>query len=317
MHYLLNDLSIHGQFNSAADFIKSIDVLMSIRQVIRQTGRELYCHRDLGSVKVTAGMRMPQAIQEMPLEKRRPWMQWVTQFGPYWSEDREHSEDDYLELEDGEIVTNFACGEAAFCISNGLGRELISISPSEWLKTPVVVRLVKKSDSLTIEVVNHWTSATVATSLAKLPAAFDSWKSLEECVHRTCPLLTFSQAAFESLKGHPYIHGAAERILIRLQVLNKMRTCFDEEGNRTTEGHRIYTDHFTGEKAWFSDSSDSEKRDFESDLTFQNPSNPAQYLFCTWHGKVKTPQLRIHFSWPIAKDTPLYVVYVGPKITKR
>jgi hypothetical protein len=32
---------------------------------------------------------------------------------------------------------------------------------------------------------------------------------------------------------------------------------------------------------------------------------------------LKTQQIRIHFSWPIRVDTPLYVVYVGPKITKR
>ena len=35
------------------------------------------------------------------------------------------------------------------------------------------------------------------------------------------------------------------------------------------------------------------------------------------HGKVKTPQIRIHFSWPITASTPLYVVYVGYKITKK
>jgi hypothetical protein len=40
-------------------------------------------------------------------------------------------------------------------------------------------------------------------------------------------------------------------------------------------------------------------------------------IFCTWHGKVKTPQYRIHFSWPISAVAPLYVVYIGPKITKR
>lgn len=75
--------------------------------------------------------------------------------------------------------------------------------------------------------------------------------------------------------------------------------------------------HFTGDKAWFSDSSSTEKSDFRKELTFRHPMNAGEYLFCTWHGKVKTPQLRIHFSWPIRASDPLYVVYIGPKITKQ
>ena len=40
-------------------------------------------------------------------------------------------------------------------------------------------------------------------------------------------------------------------------------------------------------------------------------------LFCPWHGKVKSPQYRIHFSWPTTATTPIYIVYVGPKLTKK
>jgi len=290
---------------------------MAIRQAIRKSGRELLCHRDLGGVQVTSALRMPQAVQGMPLEKRRPWLQWITQSGPYWNDDREHGDGDWLEVEDGEIVTDFACGEAAFCRASGLDREIVSVNPSRWLRSPITVRWRKTSEDLKIEVVNHWTIETVEASLRNLPAAFNSWKSLEGCARRTCSLLSFSENAFSYLKGHPYVHGAAERLLIRLHVLNKMKSCFDIEGNRTSEGHRLYSDHFTGEKAWFSDSSDGEKAEFQSELTFPHPAEASKFLFCTWHGKVKTPQLRIHFSWPIAVNIPLYVVYVGPKITKR
>lgn len=96
-----------------------------------------------------------------------------------------------------------------------------------------------------------------------------------------------------------------------------MKDCFDDRGKRTPEGHTLYQKHFTGDKAWFSDSSDTEKARFKNELIFKHPANPNEVLFCPWHGKVKTPQLRIHFSWPIREDQPLYIVYVGPKITKR
>ena len=102
-----------------------------------------------------------------------------------------------------------------------------------------------------------------------------------------------------------------------MTVLHDLKNCFDDRGQRTPEGHETYRKHFTGKKAWFSDSSDSEKADFRRDLTFSHPADAGETLFCTWHGKVKTPQLRIHFSWPVHAAEPLYVVYVGPKITRR
>ncbi|EGR2914004.1 hypothetical protein DNG97_24050 [Vibrio parahaemolyticus] len=102
-----------------------------------------------------------------------------------------------------------------------------------------------------------------------------------------------------------------------LLVLDKINVSFNGAGERNEEGHRIYQEHFTGDKAWFSDSSDTEKREFKEALTFKHPENNGESIFCTWHGKVKTPQIRIHHSWPITKDAPLYILYIGPKLTKK
>ena len=52
-------------------------------------------------------------------------------------------------------------------------------------------------------------------------------------------------------------------------------------------------------------------------MTFGPPEHADRTLFFPWHGKVQTPQLRVHFSWPVRADKHLYVVYVDPKITKR
>ena len=101
------------------------------------------------------------------------------------------------------------------------------------------------------------------------------------------------------------------------ELLDRLARAFDADGARTSEGHRIYQDHFTGDRGSFSDSSDSEKRDFREALTFRRPDDTGESLFCTWHGKVRRPALRVHFSWPIRFGEPVYVVYAGPKITKR
>lgn len=53
-------------------------------------------------------------------------------------------------------------------------------------------------------------------------------------------------------------------------------------------------------------------------MTFSDPSPTGKKLFCPWHGKIKTPQFRIHFEWPRpAGQREIKVVYIGPKITKQ
>ncbi len=111
--------------------------------------------------------------------------------------------------------------------------------------------------------------------------------------------------------------GPAQRILTRLLTLDHLRGCVDKDGQRTPEGNRLYDKHFTGKKAWFSPSSETERQKSKKKLTFRHPTRKGESLFCPWHGKVKTPQLRIHFSWPVSTVEPLFVVYIGQKITKR
>jgi hypothetical protein len=119
------------------------------------------------------------------------------------------------------------------------------------------------------------------------------------------------------LRGHPFVVAAAETIRVLLYTLNQFKTCFNEAGEQTPDGNRLIENHVSGEAGWFSDSSPTERREFESELTFRHPARPGQYLVCSWHGKVLTPPYRIHFSWPVTYTDPLYVVYIGLKITKR
>jgi len=318
MEFLLNERSVHGQFTSAGEFFTSIENIMSMRAAIRDFGNELYCHRSLATAQVTNDALMQQVIQHMPLEKRLAWIQWLTRLGPYWTDDRSHDGEEWLECGADNLVTDSAIGEAAFCRFHGAEREIVSFSPSIWVDQNIDVRWCRSGlEPCSISIVNHIERRTVDARISKLPKPFSSWESLRDHAVRLCPRLSFTEDAFVPFAGVPYSHGAATQLLIRFQLLDKFRSCFDGEGNRTAEGDRIYQENFTGKKAWFSDSSDTEKREFNNEMTFAHPEQKGKYLQCTWHGKVKTPQLRLHFSWPITANKPVYVVYVGPKITKR
>lgn len=317
MDLLLNELSFHGQFQDITAFKAAINRVMMLRQLARRFGREIHCHRSLANVQVTHAQTLPQVMHAFGNDERRALMQWFARQGPYWEDVRLHSTDDYLEYK-GEPVTDTALGEAAFGVVHGQERRLASLTPSDFELSPLPVTWTA-DDGLasTVDVHNHWTVKELEAVLQAAPPAIDSWDQLAATCRGQCDALTFSEDCFVALRGHPFVDGAARHVLVLLDVLHRFSRCFDGAGQRTPEGQRLYQDHFTGDKAWFSDSSDAEKEDFRSNLTFKHPTAQGETLFCTWHGKVKTPQIRIHFSWPIRANEPLYVVYVGPKITKR
>ncbi len=323
MELLFNDLSLHGQFPDLTSFRAAIERLMVIRQIAHRFGRTVHCHRNVAQAQVTPQMTMPRAVQALTLEERRVLMQWLTQHGPFWEDSRNHRPDDWLECR-GSIVTDTAAGEAAWCSLNGIERALVSLMPSDWQFSPVAIDWVLSTgERKTVDVANHWDTAAIESVLQAAAPPLASWAQLEALVTAQCTQLTFVSGAFAPLNGHPFVSGAALRLVFILKTLNRFKSCFDLEGQRTTEGHEIYHDFFTGKKgeggrgALFSDSSDDEKRKFETEMTFEHPADSSRTLFCPWHGKVQTPPLRVHFSSPVRADEPLYVVHVGPKLTKR
>jgi len=316
LEFIFNDLSINGQFPNISAFKEAIGLLMQMRRIAQIFGRDVHCHRNVAYSKVSRHLMLPQAIQAFGRDERQAVMQWLTRHGPFWEDARAHSPDDYLEG-NGASVTDTAIGEAAFCCFHGTNRRLVSLTPSSWEFSPISVTWISDAGgNRNLTVINYWNVKELEAALRAAPTPVTSWEKLGMVSRVRFTHLTFSEDTFKPLCGYPFVNGAANRVLALLDTLDQLKHCFDEHGERTPEGQRLYQDHFTGEKAWFSDSSDAEKNDFQKELTFRHPLTSGESLFCTWHGKVKTPQLRVHFSWPVCTDEPLYVVYVGPKITK-
>ena len=315
MELLLNDLSLHEQFPDISTFREAIHRVMTLRQVASNWGRELHSHRNIVNSRVNPALSLYDALQMFPLNEKRSILQWLNRRGPFWEDIAEHSPDHWIECQD-EIVTDTAVGEAAYCNSIGISRGLVSLTPSRWDCSPIAARII--SDTGTdVTFPNYWLQPDLETALQKTEPPISSWGQLESVSRTTYKNLTFSGDCFGHLAGQPFAPGAASRILSRLRILGKLMNAVDAAGQRTAEGHEIYRDHFSGDRAWFSDSSDSEKNEFARELTFRNPGPAGGYLFCTWHGKVNNPPFRIHFAWPERPGAPMYVVYVGLKITRR
>ena len=240
---------------------------------------------------------------------------WLEKRGPFWDEKGGHSPNLYMSL-DGEVVTETAVGEAAHSNLVGIDRALVSFRPSTWEYCPLTVTVDPDSQSETnVTVYNYWQNPELEAALLDAEPPIATWAQLESKSRTVFQRLLLSADCFESLKGQPFAPSAANRILVLLGVLDQLMGAVDASGRRNAEGHRLYQDHFTGDKALFTDSSDSEKRRFKEKLTFVDPHGTR--VFCTWHGKVNNPKIRIHFAWPVPPGNPVFVPYIGLKIARR
>jgi hypothetical protein len=323
LEFLVNDLSIHSQFSGLESFKNSIENVMKIRRILAQYGRALFCHKDLLFAKIAPGIIMPQAINALDKNKRTALLGWMTKSGPFWEDVRMHSPDEWLEY-NNDIVTDSAVGETAWGCFIGNQRNLVSFTPSDWEFSPVEVKWINnKNVQEIIQVKNFWDSENIEEYLKKVQPPLRSWPQLESEAKGKFNKLIFTSGSFKPLRGLPFVSSSAYRIFFILSILNKLKNSFNEDSERTSEGHAIYQEFFTGKSgkggrgSIFSDSSDSEKQDFKSNLTFQHPEKENETIFCPMHGKIQTPQMRVHFSWPVRANQPLYVVYIGEKITKR
>lgn len=324
MGFLVNDCSLHGQFHTAAAFRESLDEVMRIRAAVQRHGHALYCHRKVSTAKLGPSLTMQQAVGALPRDLQRAVLGWLTQHGPFWDDEPLHGSDDCLYCNDDDIVTDTAMGEAAFAwLSQGAVWRLISFSPSTFEVSPIAVRWQRGDDApLLAEVENHWSLRTVEACIAACPVPLASWRALEEAARLRFDRLVIARDAFSSLGRLPFSPGVADRVMVILDILDRLRGCFDGDGKRTAAGHELYQSFFTGKKseggrgALFSTSSETEQEAFRDVLTFPHPEG-GEALFCPWHGKIQTPPLRVHFSSPISVDRPLYVVYIGWKLTTR
>ena len=296
---------------------------MALRKTAQNFGRDVYCSRSFLTVEAISGMPMQQALNRLSINKSRVIMHWLTRGGPFWEDLRQHSDDDYLEYRE-EIVTDSAVGEAAYRKLSNVECGLVSVKPSDWDFSPIKVSWRRAAEGLEDKdtILENWRDVkTLESRLQDAAPPILSWDDLRNASTTRFRSLTFTEDCFGYLTGVPFAKKAADRFLFLLNILEQLVNAFNANGELTPEGHWIYQEYFTGESnsALFSDSSDTEKRDFRKKLTFPHPNNPGESLFCTWHGKLRYSKLplRMHFSWPVRFGKPVYIVYAGPKITTR
>jgi hypothetical protein len=318
MEFVINELSIHGQFPSALDAQQTLKKLLAWRDRITREGLVLRSTRmllDRPFTPTDAVRDVIKSCRDHTLRLRI--LNWLAKDGPYWDQEPLHGHDDHVECAD-EVITGSGIAEAAFAVARGHEREVLSVAPSSWERSPLFIDWIRSdTDRQTVSLENVWQEEQLARRLELAQREVASWTDLADWARRACPNIVLASDVVAPLSRTPFVPGAARRFEELLATLDRVERSFDHDGKLTAAGMQTYQDHFVGEKAWFSDSSDAEKVDFKREMTFPHPERPNERLFCPWHGKVKIQQMRVHFSHPITKLDPLFVVYMGPKITRR
>lgn len=311
---LFNDASLHGQFGAPEPFRESLRTLWEIRSFLVGKGLHLKVCRSVRGRKVTQSQTFYDFLGSMPREIKTRVLLWLDRDGPFWDDNRGHSEDEYFEC-CGELVTDTGAAEAAFLRAEGAAAWLFSINPSQFLANPLAVQWCgRPGGDLVVEISNGWTLEHAEQCASAFERPLRSWSDLLDWARRECLHLELSTKIAEQLPTH-FIPNVANRSKVLLGALNQI-IGFLKAGN-DQEFNKMCADWMQGERARFSPSSASELNEFSKELTFLHPRNGEKVL-CSWHGKIQTPQYRIHFEWPLPEgEEQLFVAYIGPKITKR
>ena len=314
MEILFNERSLNKDINSQEELHEQIKSVMIARQSLLNNDKHIHCNRNLINYKLANDEIIINYIMRFEKTDKIDVLTWLTKTGPFWDDGQLHlSEDSYFYL--SENVSGSSLAEAAACLYCDEERHTFSLKSGEY--NDEFINVTWKSDDTIIEfsIENHTSVETLIHKIRPSIKDIESWNQLEKLARSEFENLEFTKECFLPLNKLPFYKAASTSIMAKLDVLNTLKSSFEISGEFNPQGQELYQQHFTGDKAWFSDSSESERRDFKTEMSFK--INEKETRSCTWHGKVKTPQIRIHFSDPIENEKPLYVAYIGEKITKR
>ena len=319
MNFFVNDLSLDRQFPDHLIFRQALEEVMRCHKCAAGYKRALRVPRAIGRRPVSPSLNFRQAVQA---SGDRNFiiltMGWIDKHGPFIEDELLRSPGEYLDLNDGTVVSEESIGEAAARQFEGLPSGLVSFAPSTFQHTPVEVRWHQDDgNTATCDLSNYWAAQELGRYLEGQRQAPATWREFIEQLPARFPNLTFFPNLESHLNGETFSPYVVERTFVLLGVLNELKTCFDADGRRTTRGEEVMDNYFRRDRARFSDASEQEKNDprFRAAMTFQDPNGVA--MECFWHGKIQTPPYRIHFNYPIEKDMPLYIAYIGDKLTKK
>jgi hypothetical protein len=317
LEWHINDLSLGGQYQDANAVRGALEPLLQLRLKLPNFRERLYCSRSLCSRPATPTEDLQRAVLAVgERDYIRLVLSWLANSGPFWDDERYPNADDYFEFE-GEDVTNQGLGEATRRRMLNVDAGVFSFKDGSprFEHTPLTVDHGLQDEPLgEVEVPNCWLLSDLRSEFTKAP---QSWGQVIERGESDFGQLVLSNDIVDILNRYPFEAAIADQVFVLLHVLQMIAEETKDDGGLTERGLEVIQKYFVGKLARFTDESDQNKHNFKRELTFKDPEALHASLFCSWHGKIRRQQFRIHFQWPRPiGQKKIKVVYIGPKITK-
>jgi len=316
MRVFLNELALADAWTSTSSVHPKLTDILRTRQRHSVFRDALYCGQAMGGVLTPSGVPLARAAQALPRDTRVQLFEWIAKYGPFIESDRQPIDEDLFFFE-GSDVTELGLGEAARRIRAEL--RAATLSPvgnghSSFSGSPLcVVHGLPEEPIAQVPVVNYTEPEPLVEVLQALEPDPTNWQDLLAACRRRFDLLHIGPHCDETLGHFPYMPAAGRRIIELLKVLQRIKAEMDGTGQLSTTGLGLRNEFFTGQRAWFSDESESRKGKPQK-FTFPDPDG-GNDIVCFWHGKVSTAAIRVHFDWPIKPRTRrIRIVYIGPHI---
>jgi len=315
--WVLNELSLKEQFSTPQTFLEALRTLLKARAGNETLRASLRITSDIAERRVCADHTFREAVERAatPFEKRQV-ITWITSQGPFWTVDRPEIENDLFYCGE-EDVTHTGLGEAARRRITAEDTETFSFAdagpPYDANSITLTHGLLEDPLGL-IHVPNSIDLSGLVAACTAAPVAPTNWAASLDILKERFPNVWFASNLGDALDGQPFVPYVHDRALELIGVLSKIAESRNALGAMNETGKYLHQTHFVGGKAWFTDESDQNKVDFKEELSFVRAAGTKE--LCAFHGKIKTPQYRIHFPWPLAPGKPVEIVYFGPKITK-
>jgi hypothetical protein len=315
--WVLNELSLDNQFANPTKFVEALRDFLKARQNSETLRASLRITPLIAERPVCAGFTFKQAVDSVASTiERQQVITWIANQGPFWTADRPQIDDDlfYCGTDD---VTDTGLGDTARRRLTAADAEALSFVGARAPygdKSITLIHGLLQAPLGQLDVPNITDLSVVVATCTEAPAAPTSWNAALDALQNRFSDVWFAPNLADFLDGHPFVPYVYERAIELIGVLDKMAKSRDASGAWGPVGKHLHATHFVGDKAWFTDESDANKGAFKGAMTFRRESGNDE--MCPFHGKIKTPQYRIHFPWPPEAGKPIEIVYIGPKITK-
>ncbi|MDR1149772.1 MAG: hypothetical protein LBK66_14195 [Spirochaetaceae bacterium] len=307
---MFNDLSLDPFYNDFSTFKKVLGEIVHFYNIGTKNGHIIYLHRDsFFNIRVSDVM-FRQAMNDSKNIDRQQKMQMlgILDKSKHILPDDSAIPCDFVFFHGENKLPNTGLSECAFRKFMGEDASLYSLSISLNFHHAVIPINIQQNDIFISNefIKNYFSLETYLQKVQSLLKPPGTWDDFFNFITDNFIWLEITDDAKKTLRRVSFKKNLIESIIQRFDVLNKMAGSESEAAFL-----EVYEKYCQGDRAWFSDESETRKNKLKEKLTFLiNGKN----ILCSYHGKISHDNFRIHISSTPKRHEKIYVAYIGSKI---